>query len=103
MLIFNTTYLVSDNVRSTWLKWIQEKHIPFMLESNLFSKPQLARIITSAEDEGTSFSLQFNILDMNTLKKWNQQYKVIFQENCSREFGTEVVFFTTILEMIEKK
>lgn len=101
MLIFNTTYLVSDKAHGSWLKWIREQHIPFMLDSTYFSLPQVARVITSAEQEGTSFSVQFRVNDMRTLKQWNQEFSAIFKEGCAREFGTEVAFFTTVLELVE--
>ena len=101
MLIFNTTYLVSDKAHGPWLKWIREQHIPFMLDSTYFSFPQVARIITSAEQEGTSFSVQFRVNDMRTLKQWNQEFSAIFKENCAREFSSEVVFFTTVMELVE--
>lgn len=101
MLIFNTTFLVSDNAHGAWLKWVREQHIPFMLESNYFTHPQVARVITSDKDAGTSFSVQFRIRDMRTLKLWNQEYSAAFQENCAQQFGTEVLFFTTVLEMVE--
>lgn len=100
MLIFNTTYLVSDSALSAWHKWIPEQHIPFMLKFKPFSNPQVAKIITNEQQEGTSFSLQFHIRDMETLGIWNEKYGVAFQENCAREFGTEVVFFTTVLELL---
>ncbi|MDD4971778.1 MAG: DUF4286 family protein [Paludibacter sp.] len=101
MLIFNTTYLVSDKVHGIWLKWVREQHIPFMLESTYFTQPQVARVITSAEQDGTSFSVQFHVLDMHTLKLWNKEYSQLFQEKCSQQFGTEVIFFTTVLEVVE--
>jgi len=101
MLIFNTTYLVSDDVHNNWLKWIREQHIPFMLDSTYFSHPQVARVITSDKQEGTSFSVQFRVDDMRTLKRWNQEYNKAFQDNCSQQFGTEVIFFTTVLELVD--
>lgn len=101
MFIFNTTYLVSDKVHGAWLKWIREQHIPFMLGSSYLAQPQVARIITSDKQDGTSFSVQFHVKDMQTLKLWNKEYKVLFQENCSRQFGEEVIFFTTVMEVID--
>jgi hypothetical protein len=101
MLIFNITFLVSDKVHGSWLKWVREEHIPFMLNSTYFTQPQVARIITSDKEDGTSFSVQFHINDMRTLKKWNQEYSNVFQQNCSQNFGTEVLFFTTVLEIVE--
>jgi len=101
MFIFNTTYLVSDKVHDTWLKWVKEEHIPFMMNSTLFTQPQVARVITSAKEDGTSFSVQFHVRDMQTLKIWNKEFSLLFQNKCSGKFGSEVVFFTTVLELVD--
>ena len=101
MFIYNTTYLVSDKVHNTWLNWVREKHIPFMLGSTYFTQPQVARVITGDKQDGTSFSVQFHVRDMQTLKSWNKEYSALFQENCSQQFGTEVIFFTTVLELVD--
>jgi len=101
MLIFNTTFLVSDKVHGAWIKWVREQHIPFMLESELFTKPQVAKVLTNEEQDGTSYSVQFHIADMKSLEQWNKQYGPMFQQNCSTTFGTEAIFFATVLEVIE--
>ena len=100
MLIFNTTFLVSDKVHGAWLKWVHEQHIPFMLETAFFSKPQVAKILTNEDQEGTAFPVQFHVQDMETLHIWNGKYGAVFQEQFSAQFGSEALFFTTILELI---
>jgi hypothetical protein len=101
MLIYTTTYLVPDQVHNTWLNWVKEHHIPFMLGTTYFSKPQVTRIITDHQEDGTSFAVQFHVQDIHTLEKWNQKFGDTFQEDFSQQFGTVVVFFSTILELIE--
>lgn len=100
MLIFNITFLVSDAALAAWYKWTPEQFIPFMLQFKPFSQPQVAKIISSHVQEGTSFSVQFHIRDMETLNIWNGRFGKAFQENCTREFGNDVIFFTTVLEII---
>jgi len=101
MLIYNITFLVSDKVHGTWLKWVRDEHIPFMLESTYFSHPQIARVVTGEKEDGTSFSVQYHVNDIRTLKQWNQKYSATFQQDCSEKFGQEVLFFTTVLELIQ--
>ncbi|MEI8272835.1 MAG: DUF4286 family protein [Paludibacter sp.] len=101
MLIFNTTYKVATKRTVEWQQWINESHIPFMLNSGEFSKPQVAKVIGSEDDGGVSFSVQFHIVDMNILMSWHQTNATDFQNNCSAKFGEEVVFFTTVLELID--
>jgi len=101
MLIFNTTFLVSDHVSGQWIKWIREEHIPFMLASKTFSKPQLAKVYTQEDQEGTSYSLQFHVADLHTLENWHIEYAKTFEKQFAEKFGTKVVFFATILEIIQ--
>jgi len=101
MLIFNTTYLVSDKVQDAWLLWVREQHIPFMLQFKPFSHPQVARVIPVEEQDGTSYSVQFHVLDLETLGIWKERFGLAFQQNCAHEFGTEAIYFSTVLDIIE--
>lgn len=103
MLIFNTTYKVSKDDNRTWLQWIHNQHIPFMLGSGLFSTPQIAKVVGSEDDEGESYSVQFHIPDMDALMHWHRENAEIFRQNCVEKFGTSVVFFSTVLEIVENK
>jgi len=100
MLVFNTTYLVSDKVYGIWLKWVVEQHIPFMLNSAVFSKPQVAKVLADEDQDGTSFSVQFHVQDMETLKRWAHNYSEIFKSDFGAKFGTEALFFSTTLELM---
>ncbi len=101
MLIFNTTYKVSNSFTDSWIKWIQSSHIPFMMADKQFSRPQIAKIVGSEDEEGVSYSVQFHISDMQTLMDWHKQNATDFQQRFQKEFGSNVQFFSTVLEVIE--
>lgn len=102
MLIYNTTYLVSDRQFGPWLKWMNEEHIPFMLKTGYFTKPQVAKVLSADnEQEGTSVSVQFFIRDLYTLELWDEVNAEKLQDELSLRFGTGVLAFSTILEVME--
>ncbi len=101
MLIFNTTYKVSSHIANKWLVWIQEQHIPFMLSYKDFSIPQIAKIVGSEDEHGVSYSVQFQIENMDKLTTWHRQNATEFQTSFQKAFGTEVQFFSTVLEIID--
>lgn len=100
MLIFNTTFLVSDRIHGIWLKWVREQHIPFMLESGMLTAPQVAKVISAEDQEGTSYSVQFCVADMQTLENWHIKYSKIFEQLFAAKFGSEGMFFASVLEII---
>ena len=101
MLIFNTTFLVTDAQYDSWIKWVKETQIPFVLQSGMFTKAQLAKVYSQEDQDGSSYSLQFQVANLETLENWHLQYAQTFEENFAKKFGTEVVFFASILEIIE--
>jgi hypothetical protein len=100
MFIFNTTFLVSDKAHGTWTKWVRENYIPFVLKSELLTQPQVTKILSAEEQDGTSFSVQFRAADAKILEIWRKQYENECQINCFKEFGTEVLSFSTVMEII---
>ena len=52
MIIINTTYHASDNIKEIFINWIKEIYIPTALQHEELSEPQLCRIITGNENEG---------------------------------------------------
>jgi hypothetical protein len=101
MLIFNTTYLVPDNVYGVWYKWMKEFTIPFMTESGHFIKPQMAKVLGTGNEDGISVSVQVIVRDLETLERWNNRFEMELQKACYDKFGTEVLFFSTILEVLD--
>lgn len=99
MLIFNITFLVSDNVSDKWLSWVNNQHIPSMLSTGFFTKPQLAKVLGDQGQDGTSYSVQFHTHPAQ-LDEWHQVYAEQMQQECIANFGQEVLFFTTALELL---
>jgi hypothetical protein len=72
-----------------------------MLHSQYFSRPQLAKVLTNdTQAEGSSYSLQFHTDSMQTLHAWNAKHGMHFETACKKVFGNDVIYFTTVLELI---
>lgn len=100
MLIYNTTYLIADRKFGPWIKWLREIHIPFMLSCG-FSNPLAAKILTAdSEQEGTSIAVQFQIQNFQLLKIWDEENAEAILNDLSERFGSEVLSFATVMEML---
>ena len=86
MIIFNTTYHVDDELEASFIAWLKENYIPMALRREELSEPQLCRVMTTGEEDGSSLSLQFHVQDTEALVS---------------RFGDRVVGFNTLLEVID--
>ncbi|MDR3704876.1 MAG: DUF4286 family protein [Paludibacteraceae bacterium] len=101
MIIYNTTYSVSDKVYGSFLKWVKEKHIPQMISSGYFSEFKLSRVLTDEDQDGSSISLQLTAENVNAVSKWREQYGDLFDMEISSLFSVNVLYFSTFLEIID--
>ena len=91
MLIFNTTFLVSDKVHGVWLKWVHEQHIPFMLETTFFSKPQVAKILTNEDLNFSVTKRKVTQLRKYEVKSSKQQKLVMIGGKDEEEKATQIL------------
>lgn len=100
MYIYNVTFLVADRKYGEWEEWLRKEHIPSMLNDTNFTEPQLVRVLNNESGEEKSFSLQFKIESISYLDRWMKSIEPQVIQQCMEKFGTEVLLFSTILEII---
>ncbi len=101
MYIYNTTFLVGNDIFDQWLVWVKETHIPNVMNDKAFKDMQLARVLSNETSAEKSFSLQFKIDSVAYLDRWMKMMEPKLQQDLMLKFGTEVLFFTTILEIMQ--
>ncbi len=101
MIIFNTTYSVSDKVYGSFLKWVKEKHVPGMINSGYFSESVVTRVLSDEIDEGSAISIQLKADSIDAVNQWKSEYGDLFQMEISSLFSVEVLYFSTFLEVID--
>lgn len=101
MLIYNTTYAVSEEDLAYFIVWIRERMIPAVHADGFLTDGRLARILTSSDDEGYSFCLQFSVADSAVLHQWLLRQGRQLQNEMKKVFGNRVVGFSTLMEVVE--
>lgn len=100
MLIYNTTFQVSDDVHDNFLIWIKEFYIQEVEKDGTLKSPRLCRILSHYED-GESYSLQWEVSDSAALHRWHLGQGIRLNEELLRVFKDKVVGFPTLMEVIE--
>lgn len=100
MLIFNTTYHVEDDVHDNFLIWVKESLIPEIERNGVLKKPRLCRLL-SHHDDGSSYSLQWEVEDSSQLHRWHREQGMKFNSEITSMFKDKVVGFPTLMEVVE--
>lgn len=100
MLIYNTTFQVDDEVNDNFVIWIKESYIPEIEKHGALKAARLCRVL-SHRDDGSSYSLQWEVDDSAALHRWHREQGAKLNEELKKIFKDKVVGFPTLLEVME--
>lgn len=99
-MIYNTTFQVDDEVNDNFLIWIKESYMPEIEKHGALKAPRLCRVL-SHRDDGSSYSLQWEVEDSAALHRWHREQGAKLNEELKKIFKDKVVGFPTLLEVME--
>ena len=100
MLIYNTTFQVDDDVHDNFMIWIKESYIPEVQKHGALKAPRICRILSHRE-EGSAYSLQWEVESSGLLHRWHLEQGVRLNDELVKIFKDKVIGFPTLMEVIE--
>lgn len=100
MLVYNTTYQVTNDEAQNLVIYLHEQFIPKAEESGEVKKPRLMRILSHKDPDSECFSLQFEVESTAILHKWYTSVGNKLNEELVKIFKDKVVGFPTMMEVI---
>ncbi len=103
MIIYNVTILIERTRESEFLSWMREKHIPEVLETGLFQKAILTRLLTEIESEnqGVTYATQYYAQSYEKLNEYYINHADRLRKEGVEKFGEDMLGFRTELEVVE--
>ena len=99
MYIYNITINIEKSIEEDWLRWMQEKHIPEMLNTGKFFEAKMCQVIVE-EDQGVTYSVQYTTDSKETLEKYYQENAAQLRQEGLVLFKERYVAFRTELKVI---
>ncbi len=100
MIIYNTTYTVSNADAKNFIIWAHEVYIPKAKEGGILTNPRLCQILTHKDEETECFSLQFEVESTALLNQWYAKNGKTLVDELVNTFGQSIVGFATIMNDI---
>lgn len=100
-IIYNVTLNVNHAAADSWLKWMQEIHIPEVMGTGLFIENRILRLIGDEDSGGVTFAVQYTAASMELYHQYKEKYAPALQTAHSAKFKDQFVAFRTLLEVIQ--
>ncbi|MEP2937574.1 MAG: DUF4286 family protein [Gilvibacter sp.] len=101
MIIYNVTINIDDQIKTSWLDWMQQEHIPEMLATGKFTKALLSKVLVEEEMGGETYSVQYTAKSRKHLEDYYTHNAEALRGQ-SKAFEGKFVAFRTELEIISE-
>lgn len=98
MIIYNVTVNIDYDVHDEWLNWMQEVHIPEVMETGMFKEARIAKILAE-EEGGKSYAIQYLCESMEVYEKYRDHFAPVMQQKHTSKFAGKFVAFRTLLKV----
>lgn len=99
MLLYNVTVIIEETIQEEWLQWMQEIHIPAVMETGKFVSNRLLKVLDSP-NEGITYCVQYIAEDLATYEDYQQNYAPALQAELQAKFENRFVAFRTLMEFV---
>ncbi|NJO03766.1 MAG: DUF4286 family protein [Bacteroidia bacterium] len=102
MIIYNVTLNVEDDIHTEWLEWMRNEHIPAIMQTGLFLKYKIFKIISETEETtGFTYAIQYSLKDVKDFLTYSDLHAPRLQKQSHDKYGQRVLAFRTLLEEVE--
>jgi len=99
MLLYNVTVIIEDAAAEEWLQWMQEIHIPEVMETGKFVSHRLLKVLDSP-NEGVTYCTQYIAESLADYEDYQQNYAPTLQAAVQQKFENRLVSFRTLMEFV---
>lgn len=101
MVIYNVTIKIDGKISDEWLRWMQEVHIPEVMDSGCFEKFQFVRLLQIDEDEGPTYAVQYYANALEKYEAYINQFAPRLRQKTIEKWGDKFIAFRSLMEIIE--
>ena len=99
-IIYNVTTAVTEGIRDEWLRWMEDSHIPRMLQTGLFTSARLLRV-HAFERDALTYCAQYIAESREDFERFRAEFAFDIESKHTSHFGEDATCFSTVLEVIE--
>src|SRR6478672_5241223 len=99
MVLYNVTVIIEDSAAEEWLNWMQEIHIPEVMETGKFVSNRLLKVLDSP-NEGVTYCTQYVAESLADYNDYQANYAPALQAKLQQQFENRFVAFRTLMEFV---
>ena len=100
MLLYNVTVGIDKSVEQEWISWMKSEYIPEVMNTGLFVKFKMYKVLHDQDDGNISYSVQYFAESLDQVMLYFEKFAPSLSEKLLARFRDKHVAFMTLLEEV---
>lgn len=99
MIIYSITVKLFPEIRPSWVKWMNEVHVPEMMKTGFFIECRMCKVLEEDESQGVTYNLQYLCENYSKLMEYKENHAAVLEKKHDEKYEGKFVIFKTMLKL----
>ena len=100
MIIYNVTIKVEPGIATEWLNWLQQEHIPEVIDTGCFTRATVLKILEVDETDGPTFAIQYFAESKALYNQYIEKFAPLMREKSFEKWGNRFIAFRSVMQVV---
>jgi hypothetical protein len=100
MFIYNVTTRVDNSIKNEWLTWVQEVHIPEIINTGCFTEATVLRLLETDDSDGPTYAVQYRTESKAKYNLYVEKFASTMRQKVFEKWSDNIIAFNSLLQVI---
>ncbi len=100
MFIYNVTIKVETIIADQWLLWLQQEHVPGILNTGCFTEANIHRLLETDDSEGPTYSIQYKAESKALYNLYIEKFAGEMRRKSFDKWGNRFIAFRSVMQVV---
>lgn len=100
-IVYNVTVKTEQAIAPEWLEWLQQEHIPDMIQTGCFTHATVLRLLEVDETEGPTYAVQYHAESQSYYNRYIREFADNLRQKGYKRWGNRFIAFRSVMQVVE--
>lgn len=100
MFIYNVTIKVQESIKTEWLRWLREEHIPEVINTGCFNQAVILRLLETDDTEGPTYAIQYHAESKAMYNQYIEKFAGALRQKSFDKWGDKFIAFRSVMQVV---
>lgn len=100
MILYNVTVKPEAPIADDWLVWLQQEHIPDMIQTGCFTHATVLRLLEVDETDGPTYAVQYHSDSKALYNRYIREFADEMRNKGYQKWGNRFVAYRSVMQVV---